>query len=198
MILDNISIKNKLIGIIMIVSFFAIVSGFTFVIITDIKAFKKNMVDNTIVNAELIGEYSVSPLAFDDKTGAEEILKKLQTIPYITNGYIYDNRGILFAAYNRTGNMITPPSLREGSSEFIGKYLHVVSPLNHKNQRYGRIYMRASTVELTDKINNYLITMLLLMTGIMFLSYFLAVKLQNIFSEPILKLAGVTREISNK
>ena len=198
MIFQNISIKNKLVGIILIVSFFAIVSGFTFVVINDIKTFKKNMMDNTIINAKLIGEYSVTPLAFDDKTGANEILKKLHAIPYIVNGYVYDKKGVLFAAFNKTGNMVTPPTLRENSNEFIGKYLHVVCPLNYKNQKYGKIYLRASTSLLTDKINKYLFTMLLLMTGIMFLSYFLAVKLQGVLSKPILKLAGVTRKISNE
>ncbi len=195
----KLSIKNKLVLIILIAAFIALGLGFTFVIINDIRTFREDMLYNTVINARLIGEYAVTPLVFNDQEGAGEILKKLSALPGIMNGHVYDSNGNLFAVYNRQGAMATaPPALPEGSSEFTGEYLHAVSPITYKNQKYGSIYLRASTSLLTDKINKYLFTMLLLGSGIMFISYVLAVRLQKILSGPILDLTGITRKISEE
>jgi PAS domain S-box-containing protein len=197
MLFRGLSIKNKLVVIILTVAFIATGLGFTFVIISDIRTFRENMVDNAVINARLIGEYAVTPLVFNDQKGAEEILKKLSALPDMMNGYVYDNDGNLFAFYNREGAMTTaPPALREGASEFNGEYLHAVSPIIYKNKKYGRIYLRASTSLLTNKINKYLFTMLLLASGIMFISYVMAVRLQKILSGPIHDLTSMTRKIS--
>ncbi len=199
MLFSGLTIRSKLVAIILTVAFVAIGLGFTFVIINDIRTFRENMIENTVINARLIGEYAVTPLVFNDPEGAREILNKLSTVPDMMNGYIYDGNGNLFAVYNREGAMTkAPPVLREGSSEFEGAYLHVVSPITYKNKRYGRIYLRASAGLLTDKIIKYLFTMLLLAGNMMFISYFLAVKLQKILSEPILALTGMTRKISEE
>ena len=199
-IFNNLSIKNKLIGIIFLVSMLAIVTGFTFIIIKDIKSFKTNMVDNTTVNAKLIGEYCVTPLAFQDNAGAEEILGRLETIPSIMNGYVYDDKGDLFAVFNRYEETNVPPlpTKEETSSVFEGKYLHLFQPILYQNQKYGTIYLRASTYLLVDKIKRYLLTMVLLMMGLMVLSYFLASKLQSIISKPIITLTDITNKISEK
>ncbi|MBI5102047.1 MAG: PAS domain S-box protein [Nitrospirae bacterium] len=166
---SGLSIKNKLVVIILTVAFIATGLGFTFVIINDIRTFRVNMVDNAVVNARLIGEYAVTPLVFNDQEGAGEILKKMAALPDMMNGYIYDEDGNLFAFYNREGSMITPPELPEGSSEFAGEYLHTSSPIIYK-----------------------------LGSVIMSISYVLAVRLQKILSGPILDLTRMTRTISEE
>jgi len=195
----NLSIKNKLIGIVLLVTLLAIGVGFTLVITNDIKIFKEDMVDNTVLNARLIGDYCVVPLTFHDKAGAKEVLEKLEGVPYIMNALVYDNDGNLFATFNKFGETNIVLLSGEGaSSVFDNNYLHVVQPIIYHSQKYGTIYLRASTNLLADKINNYLITMVSLIIGLMFLSYFLASKLQKVISKPILTLAGVTKEISSK
>jgi len=196
---QNFSIKSKLIGIILLVSILAIGTGFTLVIINNIKTFKEDMVNNTFVNAGLFGEYCITPMAFEDKKGAAEILQKLEAIPSIMNGYVYDESGDLFAAYNKSGNTIIPPRLNgKPAAEFEGKYLHVVQPVIYQDQKYGTIYLRASTAILDNKIKNHLITMMLLLAGLTLISYFLAHRFQKVISGPILKLANVTKEVSEK
>lgn len=196
---QNFSIKSKLIGIILLVSILTLGTGFTLVIINNIETFKEDMLNNILVNARLFGDNCVTAMVFEDKKGAAEILQKLETIPSIMNGYVYDESGDLFAVYNRSGNKIIPPRLNEKpAAEFKGKYLHVVQPVIYQGQKYGTIYLRASTVVLDNKIKNYLITMMSLMVGLMLLSYFLAHKLQKILSGPILKLVNVTKKISKK
>lgn len=198
-IFQNLSIKNRLIVIILLVTMLAAGVGFAHVIVNDIKTFKGEMVNNTIMNAKLIGEYCVTPLAFDDKPGAEDVLAKLGTIPAITQAYIYDNQGNIFASFNKFKDKeALPPLPKEISSEFKENNLHVFHPIIYRDKKYGAVYLRASTSFLDDKIKNYLLTMVLLFGGLILLSYFLAFKLQSIISKPILKLAQATEKVSEE
>jgi two-component system NtrC family sensor kinase len=195
----NLSIRNKLIGIILFVTIIAMGIGFTLVIVSDIKSFKEDMKSQTIVTAQVIGEYCVSPLVFDDSAGAEQILAKLADVPSIVKARVYDNNLELFAAFiSSEESVMTSPIVLERSSEFVDNYLHVYHPILYKNEHYGTIYIQASTQLLKAKIKDYLSYMIFLMAGLTAVSIFLAIYLQRIISKPILNLAGVARQITEE
>ncbi|MCP4152314.1 MAG: HAMP domain-containing protein, partial [bacterium] len=60
----------------------------------------------------------------------------------------------------------------------------------------GTLYIRASTAVLDKKINDYLMNMLIGLIGLIFITYFLAARFQQVISQPILKLAKVTEHIT--
>ena len=74
---QSLSIKNKLIAIILIVSVVILLSGFTFVIINEIITYRKSMVNVFTTQTKLISEYCVPALTFNDKKGATEITVRL-------------------------------------------------------------------------------------------------------------------------
>jgi two-component system NtrC family sensor kinase len=196
---QNLSIRNKLIGIILFVTILTLGSGFTLVIISDIKSFKEDMKNHTIVIAQVTGDYCVSPLIFGDNTGAEQILAKLSAIPSIVNAIIYEVNGEIFAAFSTSeDNVITSPIVLEQSSEFVDNYLNVFQPIYYKDEYYGTIYLQASTELLNAKIIDNLRYIALLMVGLTMISIFLAIHLQRIISKPILNLASVAQNIAEK
>ena len=75
-IYHNLSIRNKLIGIILLVTIIALGSGLTIDILHDIRTFKKDMVNHSIATAQVIGDYCSGALLFGDNEGAEKILEK--------------------------------------------------------------------------------------------------------------------------
>ena len=97
----NLSIKNKIILIIFFATFFTVGIGFTFTILSDISLFKEDMRINAIANAELIAEYSVPTLLFEDKAGATSILEKIKEYPYVISGGLYTNDGKLFVSFRK-------------------------------------------------------------------------------------------------
>lgn len=197
--LKKFTIKNKIILITLSVTMLSLGIWLVVVIYNNIKGFKRDMVENTLMNTKLIGEYCVAPITFDDKASAEGILIKLQNIPSIENGKLYDIQGNLFAEYNKTASAFTPPSFSEGSfSKFDDEYLHVYQPIIFQEKSYGHIYIRASTADLTNKINKYLLTMVVVFVGTILIAYILANYLQRIISKPILYLASVTEHISKE
>jgi signal transduction histidine kinase/ActR/RegA family two-component response regulator len=147
----------------------------------------------------MIGEYSVTALAFQDTIGAKECLIKLQTISSISNGIIYNEKGAVFARYDRNHEyFVSPLPVTSGSSTFDKNYLYVFQPIEYKGITYGTIYLRVSTALLSERINNSLITLIILLAGLVGLSFILAFQLQNIISKPILKLTSVIKKISNE
>ncbi|MDP2036840.1 MAG: CHASE sensor domain-containing protein, partial [Ignavibacteria bacterium] len=86
----NLSIKSKLILIILLVTTISIGTGFLVTIIYYIDTYKKEMVSNTRINAQLISEYCIAPLTFKDQKEARIIIEKIITIPSITTACVYD------------------------------------------------------------------------------------------------------------
>jgi len=97
----RISIKSKLILIILMVTLLAIVIGFGFLTLHNIRSYKQDMVSNIRSSIEVIADYCVLPLQFLYKDNAAEELKKFQTIPHIVQAVLYDKKSDVFAVFKR-------------------------------------------------------------------------------------------------
>jgi len=202
-ILKNISIKNKIIYVILLVSITTLSIGFTLVSISNIKSFRNELLNTTLMNTKLIGEYCIAPLTFDDNTGVEDILSKLESMPNIEMGAIYDKNDILFASYTKSDDFFVPPLLEEevGSNSkyfYSANNLKVVHSIMYKNSKYGTITIQSNTDFLIERVRDYMIVLGIILIGSILLSYILANRMQKPISEPILELAKLTRKISEE
>lgn len=171
--------------------------GFTFVIINNVKTLRKSMLNNTVMNTKLIGEYCISPLAFNDPRGAQEILSRLNSIPSVVDGYLYDSQNRFYAKFNTSGDSLAMPDFTKGSYYiFDNGFLYTCEPIIYKEVKYGTVYIKASTKALEAEIKNHLTNMVLLVSGLVILAFLLAFWFQRIIAEPILKLSGVMKKIS--
>jgi signal transduction histidine kinase/CheY-like chemotaxis protein len=201
---QNISIKNKIISIVLIVSTVTLIIGFTIVGISDIKSLKDEMLINSLMNTKLIGEYSIAPLTFDDNTGAENILSKLSANPSIMSAALYDRNGILFASYTKSDDHFivplyeNPDELEESRSTFSKNMLSIEHPVVYEGFKYGIISLQVDTSILKTKIKEYLLILIGILLCMLVLSFILANRLQKPISQPILELAKLTRKISGK
>ncbi|NTV18793.1 MAG: hypothetical protein HGA83_05130, partial [Bacteroidales bacterium] len=100
--IQDLSIKNKIIVIVLFVVFTAISAGFITIATWDINKLKANTQSNLVLNAKLIGDYCVVPLFFDDKNQASEALLRLKFVESVEHGYLFDKNGELFASYPDT------------------------------------------------------------------------------------------------
>jgi PAS domain S-box-containing protein len=214
-LLRRLSIKNKLILIILIVTFLAIGSGFTFMILHNIHSLKTDMVNSIQSTVEAISGHCAIPLQLNYVDSAEKELKKLQPVPQIVGAILYDKNNNIFAEYKKNANSNNTRRKKEDifncpwhasghlltenfSFLFKGKYLYAHRLVTLEQERLGCLCVRASTSMLKQKIHNYLFTMFIVMGALVLLSYLLAYGLQTIISRPILKLADVSKSISEK
>ncbi len=153
----SISIKTKLIIMLITISS-TIMFGVTyFNFNANVKLEKKNFIQNSLIQANLFADFTVSALVFNDYEGVEESLMKLENDENILRVIIFDNDKELFAQYNPF-NIKDPiklyknrVSLESQKDEFL-KYgtLKLSIPLKHKDEVYGTLYVEKSTQIITD------------------------------------------------
>jgi len=197
-LITNISLKNKLIMIIFGVSIFGMVILFAFNLYRQINEFRENLVHETKLKAELLGEYSIPTLDFDDKRAAFEILTKLDVIPHIISGYTFTTDGKLFASHNKENpeNIYIPEPYEKERVSFKDNVLLVNQPIIFNEKKYGTIILVASTNVLENELTEYFIYSIVLFLFIAVVTYILAIKLQKYISQPILDLADTAKNIS--
>lgn len=193
------SIKNKLIYLILSVSIISIGLGFTIITLKDIKEYKDDLVNNTAINSNLIGEYCVVPLTFRDETEAANIIEKIKTLPSVIAAGIYDDEGKPFVKFPGNAEIrISDSVVIKEKFYFQDDYLEVYTPIKYKDIFYGTVYIKVSTESLDDKINEHLIIMISLMIGLIVLSFIIASILQKKISEPILNLAKTANKVTQE
>lgn len=195
--LQNTSLKNKLVFIIIGTTTFAVILVLVLYSILDIINYKAEMKENATLNAELTGNYSSAALLFGYKEDAVNLLKALEAIPTVTDACIYDRDGNVFAEYHKQNDEeFTFPAHKQNLSEFEGAYLHVFKPIIQQEEMIGTIYLRVSAEELNTKITSSIILFFLFLIVLSGPVFFLASKLQSLVSDPILRLADTATKIS--
>ncbi|MCF8266192.1 MAG: HAMP domain-containing protein, partial [Melioribacteraceae bacterium] len=197
--LRELSIRNKLILIILGVSSFSIILALAINLIWDIENYKMNLKESSIINATLIAEYCSAPLLFEYTNEIDQILTKLNSVPNITGAFVFGITGNVVASFHRDeNNKIDPPqSIKNKSTEFVDDYLVVVYPINFENENYGSIYLHVSTDELDSEIRIRILIMILILLTSVVVALLLTIYFQRIISGPITQLANVTSMIAN-
>ncbi len=196
--LRNLSIKYKLISIILLGILLVNVLVFVISVYQELKDSRRELLESTTMSAVIIGEYCSGPLDFGYKEDVKNILETLGNISSLRNATVYDVNGNVFASFDRIDPEGLPREiLGDSTSHFLGDYLHVLLPIKLRDKQIGSIYLRASA-ELSGTIINRIVSMLFIQLGIIILSYLIALKLQGIISRPILLLRNATKQISRE
>jgi signal transduction histidine kinase/DNA-binding response OmpR family regulator len=195
--LRRLSLRNKLIAIVLLATIVPLVSGFAVVVINERRAFRREMMDNAIVIARVTAENTVADVAFGDRQAATTTLSKLATIESVEHALLFDADGQLFAAWHRHGTagqrkVIGPERL------WAGDRLDVSEPVAFNGEHYGTIVIEMTTTALNTKLRGHLVTLLILTALVVAAALLLGVRLEKIVSAPILDLAALAREVSEK
>ncbi len=195
--IKDLSIKNKIIAIILFIAFTAISTGFIFITVKDIKRLKIETQSHLSLDATLIGDYCIVPLTFGDKQQAVEALSRLRYIESVDQGYLFDASGNLFATYPDSLKKPANTALDERRiAVFTGGYFHIKEPIRFEDTSIGTLYLKANSKLLAKETQKLAILFTLVFLIMLIISYLLAVRLQKLFTKPILKLAEMTEAIS--
>ena len=195
---SNLSIRNKLVLIIVLTSTLAIVTGLTISAYYNIFRMRNELKENAHFNAVMIGQYSAAPLLFSFRDEAEEVLSKLESMPSILDACLFEpDSSTLFAFYHRDKQTdYSFPKLSSENPVFSGKYLLVFQPVEYKGQFCGTIFLRISTASVSKSIKAELMVMSLIVILMITFVSLTANYLQKHISLPILNLAKLTKQIS--
>lgn len=196
-VIQNITIKNKLIFMMLLVTVIASASGFFLTYVKAVDDEKENLISNMEMNTRLIGEYCSSGLLFNRKDAVDDALEKVESVPLILSVFVFDSNGKLFTSYTkgRQDSAFKVIISSEQDEIFAGEELLLKRPIIYKNQEFGKIVLCASTKTIDENLQKLLLRSLIGFCIIVLLSYFIAQWLQKLISKPIINLADAMKNV---
>ncbi|MBW8890118.1 MAG: response regulator [Fibrobacteres bacterium] len=161
--------------------------------------FRSGMVQQLTTLAKLVANNSTAVLAFDDKSGAAEILSALKAEPHIVAAALYDAEGKLFSSYPENLPIAALPhapsedGFRFGTANLVG-----LQPIVQGKRRLGTLYIESDTQAFYARLRLYATVAGLTAAVAFLLAYLLSKGLQGLISAPILGLMESAREISTR
>lgn len=200
----DISIKKKIVAIIMLIVVTAVVpvsAMFTFYQIGD---YRKHTKENVKGIAKIMAANSIAAVTFNDADGAMSNLKLLDTQKHIIIACIKKKDGSILARYEKNASSLNADPLAlekmfkgvENDVILSKNYIYVRDDIIFDSEKIGAIYI---TADLSDYYDETLFNLLLQMGAFMalfFVSYLLASYFQRIITGPVISLLGLTHKVA--
>ncbi|MFA5292006.1 MAG: ATP-binding protein [Phycisphaerae bacterium] len=199
-ILRNITIKYKLMAIVMLACLTGLVMAGVAFIGWEQNMFRNTIVQNLSTRTEMIADNCKAALAFQDNKDAEKTLQSLHVDTSITFACVYNDKNELFAAYYRPDNKIKtiPREFKKTGFSFGDGFLTVSSPVILDNAIIGTVCLQ-SDLKLMYTTLKRSIQIIIIVIFISLLAVFLvSTRLQAVISKPILNLAQLAKAVSEK
>ncbi len=194
----NISLKNKIVLIILTVALLPLIISYGYILIDHHRQFRGQIVDQVRVIGQLVGDYVVSDLIFYDQNEAQETLRKLAHIDFVRNVFVYDLNNQLFVSYSARDNNILPPPVPDQFIQFRDNDLWLLQPIYFNQQKYGHVLIRASTLPFEQEFQKRVRVMAVALILTLIIAITIALKLQRIITRPIMELIEVAEKVANQ
>lgn len=175
-------------------------------LINQITNYENELIEQVNIYSSLISENAENSIAFNDSYTEEQNLTTFEVASFINNIHIYrvdgEQEPTFFASYNRAGQAAVTEmwhrvdELKE--PVLTGSVFEVIKPIKIGEELVGYVYLRASAEVLNDLIASSVITTLSVLVGILLVSFFLTLRLQDAINEPITRLVTLVQRISRQ
>jgi PAS domain S-box-containing protein len=194
----NLTIRQKLTILIMLTSIVVIVFSSTIIFIFELQSHRSQAADNLESVAKLIGHNCQVALSFNIPEDAEKMLLALSAKPSVVLAVVYDADNNVFATYTPfepQGTQMIHEDRNEGTS-FIGQYLEAFYHIRFNDSVIGSICLRSDMRDFRRDLTFDLGVMGVILVIALFITYFLATKLQGLISKPIFSLVNTVKQVS--
>jgi len=212
---NNLSIKNKMLLIILIISVMLLVMVSSILLYTEQRSLKTSLSNDLNALAEIMGLNSSVGLSFQDDFAVKEVLRSLRVKPYIMRAVVFNTDGNVFAEYRRTdvplatdthikafdesnSVEITADKKIKINEDFHFQDLHAYTfkPIIHDNLMVGAIFIQADLLEFKQRLFSYALIMGGVMLASLVLAMLLARSLQSVITEPVYHLRNTMRAVT--
>jgi signal transduction histidine kinase len=198
--IQNMAIKHKLIAIVMLTCLMAFLLVGSAFIYWEWRGLRNNMKESLLTEAEITADNCKAALMFEDVGDAEKTLKALKADSSIVFSGIYKKNGDEFSSSfrNKSDKIRFTGTVKEQSYSFSNGLLTVFVPIVLDNEIIGTICLRSDLnpmyAALKRNAGNTVAILLLAAVA----AFLISSRLQRIISGPILALAQVAQNVSNK
>lgn len=196
-ILNNFSIRHKLLIIIMVITFASVILTSIIFVIHDLNIVKKNSINEIKLLSTVIGKRSALPVKMNLKSKIQDNLSDFDSKKAIVGACIFNLMNELIATYSSEGNHKNHCTITNLENvEFKGGYLFVSTPIiSIKGNSVGNILVISDLSEFKEHLITYLINVIILLLSVLTIAYITAIQLQKIISIPLAHLTDTTENI---
>lgn len=198
--LQNLSIKRKLMLITMLTSSAALILSSVSFLIYDLISFRRQLSQDLMTQAEIIGFNSGAAMAFKDEAAATATLSALKAKDDIVAAALYSPEGKVFAHYSQGDKRLAsslPSDSQENGYRFEGGYLQVFQKVTMNGERVGTLYMLSDMRQWNLRAKRYTGIIVIVVLICSSLALLLSSRLQKLISKPILHLEDTMRMVSS-
>lgn len=151
--MHTISLKRILIYIVLLVTSFALLVGFTVNIVSQVAQYEKSLHEQSLSYARIVAGNAASSLVFNDNATEKQRLNSLQNTDFIQHVHVYkldetSNELTFFSSYNKQGLAPIPARFskldRLTSPQIQDNYIEVSQPVVLDGEVIGYVYLRGS------------------------------------------------------
>ncbi|NQT26773.1 HAMP domain-containing protein [candidate division KSB1 bacterium] len=220
----NISIKYKLIAMVLSVSGCALIFASLSFLVYDRGQHRKKMIQDLKIQSEMIGNNCTAALLFNIPNDAQDIIIGMRANPNILLSGIYQSNGTEFALYVRSDlnpnlhlkmftnsiHSIIPGGwvskehtlpkqlISEERAVFFNGRLLLVHPIVLDQEIIGTVVIESDLKALQDRLRNYIGTMATLISTAFIFIIILTSRFQTFITKPIFALTETAKRISEK
>ncbi|HET8924490.1 MAG TPA: response regulator [Candidatus Acidoferrum sp.] len=196
---QDLSIRKKLLGIVMIACGTALVLVAVLFTLYDRATFLREKTQDLIAAASMIGSNSTAALSSHDIRLAREVLNALQAKQHVVSACIYDSDGTVFAKYSRSLTHVdypSPPTTQQDGPKIVARRMILFQDIVLNDDRIGKIYIEADLEDLDDRLRRFVLIDLFVLSGSLAVAFLLSYRLQRLISEPIRELTETAAGLS--
>jgi signal transduction histidine kinase len=192
------SINRKLTVVMMATSAIVLLLASSSFVAYELITFRRGLVADLSVLAQVSAENTAAALAFDDANAASQNLAALTAQPTITAGCIYDDAGALFAAYLRGGSGEGCPETvpMQAGYRFAPGQLQLAHPIALDGDALGVVYLSADSREIVRRLERYASIAAIIFALSIGVALLLSTQLQRVISTPLLELTRTATTVA--
>lgn len=211
--LRRLSIQNKLLVINLAATTTALLFAAVMVVLGEYIEERDFMMESLQVHAKMVSESTTAALVFNDRDGAEAVLRAFASSPDVHAAIIYDAADVLLASYIKTGldlkisdiNTLYLQDVTKNKGTHIhdeekalNNKVHIVKDINFENKTIGKLFIQADVSNLYSNLINYLIyTAVVSLLGLV-LASLLLLKLRESITRPLRNLSTLMDTVIQK
>ncbi len=194
---QDLSVRAKLLRVGMVTSLVAIVSAGGAFLVFDRLTFRRGMLHDLEVEAEIISANTASALLFQNRDAAARTLATLEVERHVVAAALYNVDGRPFAAWSRAGGSFAVPGVAEPPGfRFEGGGLLIFRPVLFEGARLGTVFIRSDLEELGERQRRMLLIAVMVALASFAVALALSERLQRTITEPLQRLVDTARAVS--
>lgn len=196
------SIRTKIVVIILVVCSVALIVSSIIFYFFDKSEFKSNTERSLEILSHVVGGANDANLIYDGVEEARELLELLKFDPHIHHAVLFMANGDTLVRYSKENHFLKIDNMAKNIKDTIiysNNSFAVVKPIYDPDDEYvGKIYIKADFEQYNQRFRHFIRILLMVFVVSLVLAFLLAIRMQRLISNPILKLSEIARKISDK